>query len=83
MKEAISRKEFEAAVDLREEELRLRHLEARPMWRIVLGQFLEHRMAVAGVFVIAFFLAVALLAPVISSYNAYDPAKIDIMSWEM
>jgi peptide/nickel transport system permease protein len=73
-----------------EEELRLQHLEARPMWRIVLGQFLEHRMAVAGVFVIAFFLAVALLAPVISSVTGLDPNRQNVLarylplfSWEV
>jgi peptide/nickel transport system permease protein len=72
-----------------EEALRLRHLEARPMWRIVLGQFVEHRMAVAGVFVIAFFLAVALLAPVISAVTGLDPNRQNVLaryqslfSWE-
>jgi peptide/nickel transport system permease protein len=72
-----------------EEEARLRHLEARPMWRIVLGQFLEHRMAVAGVFVIAFFLAVALLAPAISAITGLDPNRQNVLaryqplfSWE-
>ncbi len=72
-----------------EEELRLRQLEARPMWKIVLGQFVEHRMAVAGVFVIAFFLAVALLAPVISAVTGLDPNRQNVLaryqplfSWE-
>jgi peptide/nickel transport system permease protein len=72
-----------------EEELRLQHLEARPMWRIVLGQFVEHRMAVAGVFVIAFFLAVALLAPAISAVTGLDPNRQNVLaryqplfSWE-
>jgi peptide/nickel transport system permease protein len=72
-----------------EEALRLRHLEARPMWRILLGQFVEHRMAVAGVFVIAFFLAVALLAPVISAVTGLDPNRQNVLaryqplfSWE-
>jgi peptide/nickel transport system permease protein len=72
-----------------EEELRLRHLEARPMWKIVLGQFLEHRMAVAGVFVICFFLAVALLAPAISALTGLDPSRQNVLaryqplaSWE-
>ncbi len=72
-----------------EEEARLRHLEARPMWRIVLGQFVEHRMAVAGVFVIAFFLAVALLAPAISAVTGLDPDRQNVLaryqplfSWE-
>jgi len=68
---------------------RLRHLEARPMWRIVLSQFVEHRMAVAGVFVIAFFLLVALLAPVISAVTGLDPNRQNVLaryqpllSWE-
>jgi peptide/nickel transport system permease protein len=68
---------------------RQRLLEARPMWRIVLGQFVEHRMAVAGVFVIAFFLGVALLAPVISAVTGLDPNRQNVLaryqpllSWE-
>jgi peptide/nickel transport system permease protein len=68
---------------------RLRHLEARPMWRIVLGQFVEHRMAVAGLVVIGFFVAVALLAPVISSLTGLDPNRQNVLaryqpllSWE-
>ena len=68
---------------------RQRLLEARPMWRIVLGQFVEHRMAVVGVCVIAFFLGVALLAPVISAVTGLDPNRQNVlaryqplMSWE-
>ena len=68
---------------------RQRLLEARPMWRIVLGQFVEHRMAVAGVCVIAFFLGVALFAPVISAVTGLDPNRQNVlaryqplMSWE-
>jgi peptide/nickel transport system permease protein len=64
-------------------------LDARPMWRIVLGQFLEHRAAVAGVFVIAFFLLVAVLAPVIASVTGLDPDRQNVLarylplfSWE-
>lgn len=71
------------------EAARLRHLEARPMWKIVLGQFVEHRMAVAGVFVIALFLLVALLAPVISAVTGLDPNRQNVLaryqplfSWE-
>ena len=69
--------------------VRLPQPEARPMWKIVLGQFVEHRMAVAGVFVIAFFLAVAMLAPVISSVTGLDPNRQNVLaryqpllSWE-
>ena len=68
---------------------RQKYLEARPMWKIVLGQFVEHRMAVAGLFVIGFFLAVALLAPVISAVTGLDPARQNVLaryqpvgSWE-
>jgi len=68
---------------------RERQLEARPMWRIVLGQFVEHRMAVAGAAVIAFFLAVALLAPVIAQVTGLDPNRQNVLaryqplaSWE-
>ena len=64
-------------------------LDARPMWRIVLDQFLEHRAAVAGVFVIAFFLLVAVLAPVIASVTGLDPDRQNVLarylpmfSWE-
>jgi peptide/nickel transport system permease protein len=64
-------------------------LDARPMWRIVLGQFVEHRAAVAGVFVIAFFLLVAVLAPVISAFTGLDPDRQNVLarylplfSWE-
>lgn len=71
------------------EALRQRYLEARPMWRIVLGQFVEHRMAVAGLVVIAFFLAVALLAPVISAVTGLEPDRQNVLarylpmaSWE-
>jgi peptide/nickel transport system permease protein len=69
--------------------LREKQLEARPMWRIVLGQFVEHRMAVAGAAVIAFFLAVALLAPVIAQVTGLDPSRQNVLaryqplaSWE-
>jgi len=72
-----------------DEAARQRLLEARPMWRIVLGQFVEHRMAVAGVFVIAFFLAVALLASVIAAVTGLDPNRQNVLaryqplaSWE-
>lgn len=44
-----------------------------PMWRIVLTQFVEHRMAVAGLFVILFFISLALLAPVIKAVTGLDP----------
>ncbi len=69
--------------------LREKQLEARPMWRIVLGQFVEHRMAVVGVLVIASFLLVALFAPVIARVTGLDPSRQNVLaryqplaSWE-
>jgi len=69
--------------------LREKQLEARPMWRIVLGQFVEHRMAVVGVLVIAFFLLVALFALVIARVTGLDPSRQNVLaryqplaSWE-
>jgi peptide/nickel transport system permease protein len=55
-------------------------LDARPMWRIVLGQFVEHRAAVAGVFVIALFLLVAVLAPLISTVTGLDPDRQNVLA---
>jgi peptide/nickel transport system permease protein len=78
-----------ATTPIPDDAARLRHLEARPMWKIVLGQFVEHRMAVVGVFVIALFLLVALLAPVISAVTGLDPNRQNVLaryqplfSWE-
>lgn len=61
-------------------EVRRRFLEAQPMWRILLGQFLEHRMAVTGALVIAAFLATALLAPVISNVTGLDPDRQNVFN---
>lgn len=44
-----------------------------PMWKIVAIQFFEHRMAVAGLFVILSFIAIALLAPVIKNMTGINP----------
>lgn len=44
-----------------------------PMWKLVLSQFLEHRMAVAGLSVIVSLVLVALMAPVISHWTGLDP----------
>ncbi|TVS12408.1 MAG: ABC transporter permease [Gammaproteobacteria bacterium] len=60
--------------------LRQRELEAQPMWRILLDQFLEHRMAVAGFGVIMLFLAIALLAPVISAVTGLDPDRQNVFN---
>ena len=61
-------------------EVRRRFLEAQPMWRILLGQFLEHRMAVTGALVIVTFLAIALLAPVISAVTGLDPDRQNVFN---
>jgi peptide/nickel transport system permease protein len=47
----------------------------QPMWKIVLNQFFEHRMAVVGLSVISAFILIALLAPVISSVTGLDPER--------
>lgn len=47
----------------------------QPMWKIVLSQFLEHRMAVAGLVVISFFILVALCAPLISMLVGISPEQ--------
>ena len=46
---------------------------AQPMWKIVLTQFLEHRMAVAGSLVIAIFVSIALFAPLITKITGLHP----------
>lgn len=52
------------------------HLEQfQPMWKIVLSQFFEHRMAVVGLFVISFFVLVAIMAPVIANFTGHDPTR--------
>lgn len=43
------------------------------LWSIVWQQFCEHRMAVAGLFVISIFILVALFAPVIENFMGLDP----------
>jgi peptide/nickel transport system permease protein len=46
---------------------------ALPMWKIVLEQFLQHKMAVAGTVVIFVFMAIALSAPLIERATGIDP----------
>lgn len=48
---------------------------AQSMWQIVLSQFLEHKMAVAGGLIILFFLTISLGADVISHLMGIDPNK--------
>lgn len=43
------------------------------LWSIVWSQFTEHRMAVAGLFVIAFFVLVATGAPILAKVTGQDP----------
>ncbi len=45
----------------------------QPMWKIVLSQFIEHKMAVIGAIIISLFLSIALLAPVIKNLSGLDP----------
>ncbi len=44
-----------------------------PMWKIVMSQFVEHRMAVAGLCVILIFVLIALTAPLIRMATGLDP----------
>jgi peptide/nickel transport system permease protein len=46
----------------------------QPMWKIVFAQFLEHRMAVAGLIVICLFVLIALSAPIITKIVGIDPS---------
>ncbi len=48
---------------------------AQSMWQIVLSQFLEHKMAVAGGLIILFFLTISLGADVISRVMGIEPNK--------
>ncbi len=49
-----------------------------PMWKIVLNQFFEHRMAVAGLVVICAFLAVAMGADLIAWATGLNPNKQNV-----
>lgn len=46
---------------------------AQPMWKMVLSQFVEHKLAVVGAFVIAVFMFVAIFADVIQNITGIDP----------
>jgi peptide/nickel transport system permease protein len=63
-----------------DEARKARFLEAQPMWKIVLSQFAEHRMAVIGLLVILLFLAIALLAPVITMVTGLDPDRQNVLN---
>lgn len=45
----------------------------QPLWKIVWSQFVDHRMAVAGLIMICLFILVALLAPVIKAVTGLNP----------
>jgi peptide/nickel transport system permease protein len=47
----------------------------QPMWKIVLNQFFEHRMAVVGLSIISIFILIAIMAPVIASVTGLDPER--------
>lgn len=47
--------------------------QAQPMWKMVLSQFVEHRLAVAGAVVISLFLFVAIFAGTIQVVTGLDP----------
>lgn len=51
---------------------------AQPMWKIVLSQFLEHRLAVFGSCVIITFTLIALFADVITNVTGIDPKKQNV-----
>lgn len=46
---------------------------AQPMWKMVLSQFVEHKLAVAGAVVISVFLLVAIFAGTIQTITGIDP----------
>lgn len=52
---------------------RRKHEQALPMWRIVLSQFVDHKMAVAGAVIICFFMLIAISAPLIESVTGLNP----------
>lgn len=47
--------------------------QAQPMWKLVLNQFMEHKLAVAGAVVISIFLFISIFANQIQSITGIDP----------
>jgi peptide/nickel transport system permease protein len=47
--------------------------QAQPMWKLVLNQFMEHKLAVAGAVVISIFLFISIFADQIQSITGIDP----------
>ncbi len=54
--------------------------QALPMWRIVLTQFLEHKMALVGAIIIALFMIVAFSAPLIRVLTGIDPEAQNVFN---
>ncbi len=50
------------------------------MFQIVLGRFMEHRLALVGLFIIGFFCLVAIGADLIAQMTGLDPSAQDILS---
>lgn len=47
--------------------------QAHSLWSIVYSQFIEHKLAVVGTFVVSFFIFVAIAAPLLASLIGQDP----------
>lgn len=63
-----------APIDNRNSDANRKKLEqALPMWKIVLSQFLEHKMALVGAVIILLFMLLAFSAPVIQALTGIDP----------
>lgn len=54
--------------------------EAKPMWRIVLRQFFEHRLALTGLVFVVFFVLIALTAPLISEITQLYPDRQNVFN---
>lgn len=52
----------------------------QPMWKIVLSQFMQHKMAVAGLCTICLFVVIALSAPLIAKLTGLDPERQNPLS---
>lgn len=63
-----------------DEQTKKKHLEARPMWKIVAEQFFEHRLASIGFFIILFFLFISAFAPVITFVTGLNPDEQNVFN---
>ncbi len=52
--------------------------QSQPLWKIILSQFLEHKMAVVGTLFILFFIVIALSAELISWGVGIDPSTQNV-----